>query len=330
MQLTFLGTSSGTPTRTRNVSGVALSIDERRDWYLIDCGEGTQHQILRTPLSLLSLRAILITHMHGDHCYGLPGLLASAELAGRTEPLTLIGPASLKPYIEAMQQHAELGAAYPLRFVAVEENPQVWDDEGVEVSRIALSHRVPSYAYRFSETQVERRLHVDKLRAENIPQGPLWHQLQSGETVTLPDGRVLEGDDYAYPAREARAVIVAGDNDRPDLLTEACDGVDLLVHEATYTEEVSEKLGPEPQHSTAARVARFACDVNLPTLILTHFSPRYQDAGRSKGKDKRRLPCIEDLRAEARQHYQGELYLAADLERYTLNRKREMKREQLG
>ena len=107
MQLTFLGTSSGTPTRTRNVSGVALSIDERRDWYLIDCGEGTQHQILRTPLSLLSLRTILITHMHGDHCYGLPGLLASAELAGRTEPLTLIGPASLKPYIEVMQQHAE-------------------------------------------------------------------------------------------------------------------------------------------------------------------------------------------------------------------------------
>ncbi|MCO4758503.1 MAG: ribonuclease Z, partial [Oceanospirillaceae bacterium] len=158
MQITFLGTSSGTPTRSRNVSAIALNPEGKRDWYLIDCGEGTQHRLLRAPLSLMKLRAILITHMHGDHCYGLPGLLASAQLSGRTEPLTLIGPAALQPFLQAMMQFAELSLEYELRFVMVESRQQVWDEQGMKISCCPLSHRVPSYGYRFEETDVERTL----------------------------------------------------------------------------------------------------------------------------------------------------------------------------
>lgn len=322
MQITFLGTSSGTPTRRRNVSAVGVAPERGREWYLVDCGEGTQHQLLRVPLSLLKLRAVLITHMHGDHCYGLPGMLASAQLSGRTEPLTLIGPKALEPFLNAMMQFAELSLDYELRFVDVAEQACVWDALGMKITRCKLSHRVPSYGYRFQETDVERRLLVDKLRDEGIPAGPAWNHLQKGETVKLEDGRTLDGQLYSEIARKGRVVVIGGDNDKPELLETLCREADLLVHESTYTQEVAAKVGPEPQHSTAACVAEFAEQIRLPHLILTHFSPRYLDkptfnpsTGEPKGL------TVDDLRAEAASRYSGGLYMAADLERYELDRK---------
>ncbi|WP_366941568.1 MBL fold metallo-hydrolase [uncultured Kushneria sp.] len=103
MQLRFLGTSAGVPTRTRNVSALALIPERQRRWYLIDCGEGIQHQLMHTPLSLARLEAVLITHIHGDHCYGLPGLLASASMAGRRAALTVVGPRAVRDYLEALK-----------------------------------------------------------------------------------------------------------------------------------------------------------------------------------------------------------------------------------
>lgn len=325
MQITFLGTSSGTPTRSRNVSAIAVGPERKREWYLVDCGEGTQHRLLRAPLSLLKLRAVLITHMHGDHCYGLPGMLASAQLSGRTEPLTLIGPKALEPFLQAMMQFAELSLDYELRFIDVADNELVWDALGMRITRCQLSHRVPSYGYRFEETDVERKLLVDKLIEEGIPSGPEWNRLQKGESVTLEDGRTLDGHLYSEPSRKGRVVVVGGDNDKPELLEALCEGADLLVHESTYTLEVAAKVGPEPQHSTAAQVAEFAERVGLSHLILTHFSPRYLDApainpatGEQKGLS------VDDLRAEAKALYSGNLCMAADLERYNLNRKGEL------
>ena len=322
MQITFLGTSSGTPTRSRNVSAIAVRPERKREWYLVDCGEGTQHRLLRAPLSLLKLRAVLITHMHGDHCYGLPGMLASAQLSGRTEPLTLIGPKALKPFLQAMMQFAELSLDYDLHFVDVADNERVWDVVGMRITRCKLSHRVPSYGYRFEETDVERRLLVDKLREAVIPSGPVWNRLQKGESVTLEDGRTLDGQLYSEPARKGRVVVVGGDNDKPELMESLCEGADVLVHESTYTLEVAAKVGAEPQHSTAAQVAAFAEYTGLPHLILTHFSPRYLDkpvihptTGEQKGLS------VADLRAEAEALYRGHLYMAGDLECYNLDRK---------
>lgn len=330
MQVTMLGTSSGTPTRSRNVSAAAVNLEGKRDWVLVDCGEGTQHRLLRAPLSLLKLKAICITHMHGDHCYGLPGLLASAQLSGRTDPLVLIGSADLKSYIDAMQTYAELGLEYPLKFVDVESMDAGIEQTGLMITRTALSHRIPSYAYRFDECAIERRLDVERLKAEGIPAGPFWYQLQKGEEVTLDDGRVLDGQHYSSPSREPRVVIVAGDNDTPQLLEKACGGADLLVHEATYTEEVAAKVGPEPQHSTAQRVAEFAHRVRLPNLLLTHFSPRYQDNPR-RDSDTGEVKglSVEDLRNEAEAVYSGQLFMAKDLERYTLSRDKKIGRESL-
>ena len=140
MQITFLGTSAGQPTRARHMSAIALNLKGKRDWFLVDCAEASQHQLLRLPLSLLKLRAIFITHLHGDHCYGLPGVLASAQLSGRIEPLMLCGPKGLKEYIQALRDHTSLHLEYPLDIIEVSEGSDLWRGYGVQVTATKLSH----------------------------------------------------------------------------------------------------------------------------------------------------------------------------------------------
>ena len=320
MEILFLGTSAGTPTRQRNMSGLALRLRGARQWVLVDCAEGTQHRVLRTPLSLISLRAVFITHLHGDHCYGLPGLLASAGMLGRSEPLTIVGPPPLRAMIEAIMAASELTLPYPLTFLTPHEleDPALLQDSlpDLAVEATPLSHRIPCWAYAFTESALERRLDTDKLRADAIPSSALWGELQRGRDVTLEDGRRIAAHDYLLAPRRARRIVVAGDNDTPELLATAAHGADVLVHEATYTEEVLLKVGPGPQHSSALRVARFAQGAGVRNLVLTHFSPRYQDGGPLP------LSLLED---EARSEFDGHLVLARDLDHFVLDRNGELR-----
>ena len=311
MEFQFLGTSSGTPSKTRNVSGLALR-GPGGGWSLVDCGEGTQHRILNTTLSLHDLRAIFITHLHGDHCYGLPGLLASAGMLNRTAPLALVGPPLLRTFIDGVMATSELGLPYPLDYIAVDSLAGTPVLPDLAVDAIALSHRIPSWAYRFTERTVERKLDAARLRAAGIAPGPVWGELQQGLDAVLDDGRVLHAADWLLAPRKARTVIVGGDNDDPSLLLEAARTAEVLIHEATYTEEVLLKVGPGPMHSSALRVARMAQAARLPNLVLTHFSPRYQD-----GAGPLSMGALE---AEARGVYTGSLFLARDFDRYVLGR----------
>lgn len=310
MEFQFLGTSAGTPTRARNVTGLALRAPGGKGWYLVDCGEATQHRILRTGFSLMTLGAIFITHIHGDHCYGLPGLLASAGLSGRTAPLLIVGPPSVRRFVNAVRETTELALPYPIDFIDVEEAMDIDRLPDVGVRTTALSHRVPTFAYSFTEKLIERRLDVDKLRRGGIPSGPGWGRLQAGADITLDDGRIIYSDDYILQPRRPRKLIVAGDNDTPSLLAQEASNADVLVHEATYTQAIWEKVGPAPQHSSAQMVATFAREARLPNLVLTHFSPRYHDLG--------------EIELEARAGYEGRLFLARDLERYALDRHGEL------
>jgi len=313
MEFTFLGTSAGTPTRSRNVTGLALCLSGPKPWYLVDCGEGTQHQLMRTRYSVMQLRAIFITHIHGDHIFGLPGLLTSASMLGRTEPLDIIAPPQVRRFIDAVIENSDSSLSYPLNFTNSEAPDFYWQDDHLGVTNVALSHRVPCRAYVFTERNLERQLQKEKLVADGIEPGPEWGDLQKGKDVLLDDGRLLRSDDYTHIPRTARKIIVGGDNDTPELLKDACQGTHVLIHEATYTQDVADRVGPWPQHSSAQQVARFAQATKLPNLVLTHFSSRYQSAPGGS-------PHINQLAAEALQHYTGQLFLARDFDTYRLEK----------
>jgi ribonuclease Z len=314
MEFQFLGTSSGTPSRSRNVSGLALHSPVSKGWVLVDCGEGTQHQILRTPLTLHGLQGIFITHMHGDHCYGLPGLLASAGMAKRTAPLPIVGPPPLRRFLDAVMETSELALPFALDVITIDELPQRAPLPDFEVRATALSHRLPSWAYTFTERVVERRLDPERLRAAGVPRGAAWGRLQRGEDMVLEDGRLVRASDVLQAPRRPRRIVVGGDNDRPELLLDEARRADVLVHEATYTEAVRLKVGPGPQHSSALMVGRMAQEAGVPHLVLTHFSPRYQERP-APGQ-----AGIADVEAEARSVYDGGLFMARDFDRYALDR----------
>jgi ribonuclease Z len=308
MEFIFLGTSSGTPTKTRNVSGIAVKMASSKSWYLVDCGEGTQHQILHTKLSLNTLKVIFITHVHGDHCYGLPGLLATATMLGRTAPLIIIGPSVIKEFVETIQQITQMKLSYEINFINVETVSELIDIKQFDIEVVHLSHRVASFAYSFIEKNLKAKLNIYKLKQDGIEAGPAWGHIQHGKDVLLPNGTKLKSKDYLLKTRKPRKIIVSGDNDNPSLLTESAKQANVLIHEATYTEYVAEKVGKVPQHSSAKIVAQFASDTSIPNLILTHFSPRYQDNG-----------SITEIEREARNFYDGNLFLADDFDLFHLN-----------
>lgn len=319
MRFTFLGTSAGLPTRDRNVTGLALALDQQREWYLVDCGEGTQHQLLHTRYTAAKLRAIFITHIHGDHCYGLPGLIASAQMGGRTAPLTICAPEGIAEFVEAVCRHTDLRQlGYPLRFVRSDTPDFHYDDGDMRVESIELSHRVPSYAYRFVEHVKEHALDPERLAALGVPRGPAWGELQHGHAVVLEDGRRIAPQQVCLPQRPPRCIVVGGDNDRPELLDDALRHCDVLIHEATFTEDVLARVGPQYRHSTPAQVARTAQHAGLRHLVLTHFSQRYRRQRPPGGH------ALEDLASEAGQHFTGHLVMADDLATYELGRDREL------
>jgi ribonuclease Z len=296
----FLGTSSGVPTKTRNVTGLALRPSHKKRWFLIDCGEGTQHRLQHAGLTLHDLSAVFITHMHGDHTLGLPGLLSTASMNGRTAPLTLVGPAPLIEWWQATERLTDSHLTYPLNFVAVEPQAKVYEHEGIVVTRHALEHRIPSYAYRFAVRYEGQRLRSDALAAAGLPKGPLWGELMKGLPVSH-DGKTFHPDDWLEQLAHQAAAIVAGDNATPSVLHDACKDAQVLVHESTYLQALLDKVGPGPMHSSAKLLAEFAQAAQLPNLIMTHLSARYHLAeGEAQVLD------------EARAHYNGSLHLADD------------------
>jgi ribonuclease Z len=279
MQITFLGTGSGAPTRGRNVAAIAVQLPERGDLYLLDCGEGTQHQVLRTPQVRLSqLTRVFITHLHGDHVFGLVGLLASRALAqGGTSPVTLYGPAALEPYVRGVMQTTGTGFSYPVQFVAVRPG-LVCDDGSVQVRAAPVRHRCEAYAYAIEEKTQPGRFDVEAARGLGIPEGPVYGQLKAGKTVTLTDGRVIDGATLVGPPRPGRRLVYSGDTTFAPALVELADGADLLIHEATYS-EADRPLADRAAHATAAQAAEVARRAGVGRLVLTHFSPRYEAEG---------------------------------------------------
>lgn len=208
MELTFLGTSAGVPTRTRNMTSIILNLQQptRAEMWLFDCGEGTQHQFLHTPHHPGKLNKIFITHLHGDHLFGLPGLLCSRSMQGNSLPLTVYGPTGIKEFIDTALRLSGSWTDYPLTIIEVGPG-LVFDEEGYRVTAFPLSHPVECYGYRIEQHDKPGALDAAQLIADGVPPGPLFHRLKRGEQVTLADGRVIDGSRYLGPATPGKTLV---------------------------------------------------------------------------------------------------------------------------
>jgi ribonuclease Z len=278
VQVTFLGTSSGVPTRGRNVSAVALRLPQRSELWLFDCGEGTQHQFLRSELRVSQLRRIFVTHMHGDHVFGLPGLLASLGLAGTCSGIDLYGPDPLRDYLEGVLRTSSTRIGYPLRSHRVKDAASsgalLLDDDDITVRCTKLIHRVPAYAYRVDQKPRAGRFDVEQARALGIPPGPVYADLKAGRDVVLEDGRIIHGASLCGPERPGCSVVYCTDTVFSEAAVELAQGADLLIHESTFSHAEAE-MAFARQHSTSTMAAQTALAAGVKQLILTHLSPRY-------------------------------------------------------
>ena len=256
MEITFLGTSSGVPTRSRNVSSVALRLPQRSEVWLFDCGEGTQHQFLRSELRSSQIRRIFITHMHGDHIFGLMGLLASCGLAGAVSEIDIYGPPELGDYLAAARRFSQTHLSYPVRVHVVKPGFVMDDGE-----------------FRVTERDKVGIFDVEKAKALGIPFGPVYGELKRGGRVTLADGRVFDGADFVGPMERGRSVVYCTDTVFCDRAVELARGADVLIHEATYSHEDAE-MAIARQHSTSTMAAQTAHLAGVDTLLMTHISPR--------------------------------------------------------
>ncbi len=279
MEIEFLGTGAGSPAKARNVSSLALRLlDERNAVWLFDCGEGTQHQILSTTLKPRKIEKIFITHLHGDHLFGLPGLLSSRSFQGGNEPLTIYGPKGIRDYVQTSLRLSESALTYPLKFVELSGDGVIFDDATFTVSCKRLDHKIVCFGYRIVEKDHQGELLVDKLATQNIPSGPVYGQLKAGKTVTLPDGRTLNGKDFIGPAQKGRIVTILGDTRKTRRATELAQDADVLVHESTFAADES-KLAHNYYHSTSEQAAQVARDAHAGRLLMNHISARYNGRG---------------------------------------------------
>ena len=277
MELYFLGTNAGVPSLQRNVTSIALRLmEERRSMWLFDCGEGTQHQFLKSPLKLSKLEKIFITHLHGDHIFGLPGLLSSRAYQGGVTPLTIYGPPGIRKYVETSLALSQSRVNYELNIVE-HEGGIIFEDDMFVVESALLEHRIDSYGYRIMEKDRPGSIDPSKLAVHGLKPGPLFGRLKRGESIELEDGVIVHPKDVLGSPKPGKVITILGDTRPTPNVVPLSAGADVVVHEATFLHELA-STAHEYYHSTALQAAEAAKEAGADRLILTHFSSRYKDA----------------------------------------------------
>ena len=305
MEFVFLGTGAGMPAKQRNVSSIALIMPEYRgDMWLFDCGEATQHQILHTKVKLSKIRKIFITHLHGDHIFGLPGLLGSRSFQGGIEPLEIYGPKGIVDFIERNLAISETHLTYPIEIKEIDEGI-IYEDGNFRVACRQLDHVISSFGYRIEEKDKPGELLVDKIRAElGLEPGSVYKQFKEHDWLRLQNGCDIRTADYLGSDKKGRIITLLGDTKSCLGAIQLAEQADVLIHESTFLKDQEEKANAFG-HSTAEQAALIAKRAGVKALLLTHISSRYQDNA-------------DAFLSEARAHFQS-CYLAQDLWTFDVN-----------
>ncbi len=269
--VTFLGTSGAVPTTQRNTSGVFLR--REGDRLLFDCGEGTQRQMMRFGTGF-AVDHVFVTHLHGDHVLGLPGLLQTMDFNDRTDPLSIHVPSGTAGDVEAMLEVTHARPSFPLRINQTRGGRIALDADGYEVRAFETDHNTRSVGYALIEA--ERKGRFDRERAEElgVPVGPKFQRLHAGEAVELADGTVVEPEQVVGEPRPGRRVVYTGDTRPTDTTVAAAENAELLIHDATFAEDNAERAS-WTGHSTAREAGEIAAETGAAKLALVHISSRY-------------------------------------------------------
>ncbi|WP_316803400.1 ribonuclease Z [Pedobacter nototheniae] len=271
-EVTILGSSSATPVFNRNPSAQLLNCNEK--YYLIDCGEGTQHQLIRFNIKAARIDYIFITHLHGDHYLGLVGLLSSLHLNGRIKPMQIFGPAALLEILEIQFKYSDTTLRYSIEFFAIDATSpaQIFENSDLVVRTIILNHRIPCTGFVFEQKQRQRKLIKEK--SDDVPMA-YYTALKKGMDVTLPNGDILLSEEYTKPADAPRSYAYCSDTLFDERYFPSIMNCDTLYHEATFLHELLDRA-KETHHTTALQAAEIANIIHAKKLLIGHFSSRYK------------------------------------------------------
>lgn len=285
MKVVFLGTSGSMPTPERASSSVAVV--RGREVILLDCGEGTQRQMVAAHIGFTRPSRILVSHLHGDHVLGLPGLLQSMTLQRREAPLEVYGPTGTAPFIQAFTSTLG-GPGFQVTVYEIRKPGVIYDSPEYRIEAAEADHDVEAWSYALVEYPRPGRFHPERARGLGVPEGELWKRLQDGEDVEL-GGKVVRSSDVVDPPRPGRRVVYSGDTRPTDALVRLAEGADILIHEATFGEELAERAD-EDGHSTARQAAEEASKAGARRLIITHVSSRYHDPAQLEAEARAVFP----------------------------------------
>jgi ribonuclease Z len=273
-EVTILGSSSATPVHNRNPTAQLLNCNEK--FYLIDCAEGTQQQLIKFGLKAAKIDYIFISHLHGDHYFGLIGLLSSMHLNGRIKPVHIFAPKAIREILELQFKHSDTHLKYELIYFETDptQSAEIFSNSDVTVETIILNHRVPCTGFKFTEKKRLRKLLIEKLEQENIDV-ELYPLLKRGVDLDLPNGRVLKNIDYTTDSAEPKTYAYCSDTLFDERYFDTIKNCDTLYHEATFLHEMLDRA-METHHTTALQAAQIAKIVGAKKLLIGHFSSRYK------------------------------------------------------
>ena len=276
-EVTILGSSSATPVYNRNPTAQLLNCNEK--FYLIDCGEGTQQQLIKFGLKASKIDFIFISHLHGDHYFGLIGLLSSMHLNGRIKPIHIFAPFALKEILDLQFKHSDTHLRYELIYhvTQADRSTVIFENSDLSIETIILNHRIPCTGFKFTEKKRLRKIVVEKLEAANVPI-EYYPILKRGVDLTLPNGDVFLNADYTIDSAIPKSYAYCSDTLMDERYFDSIKNCDTLYHEATFLHEMLDRAN-ETHHTTALQAAEIAKKVGAKKLILGHFSSRYKTLG---------------------------------------------------